>query len=465
MQTQEAPRLLRSSNAEAPDFSLANWMQELGPLLANQTLLDLSLPGTHDTMTYDLSTTFSDNAEDIPSALSWILHTFGSEIPTVGNFGRDQSKTQGLDITAQLNAGIRFIDFRIGYTRNSPFGLKSAWYNLHFMQSQHDCLYHFQEVRSWLDAHPGEIVVFWLSKHGSECATGEDQYPGVSTDEKRKFWAEIENVFQGLLFNRDKGDLNSTTIKEMLALNQRVVIYAADYSDFTANSTLAYDSCLIDNRLGSGVDTEIQAYASEINEFKTAAVNKVKSKAQNKLILRSMATSGGGTQIEDAFLLRYFGAINAKKNREECAATLHIPNLTDWCPPALLHINQLANYYKQLTLEEAHLKGWDIPTIYIDAVDLDGTIRTGTTVLGGSDTVSDHEATRYPYVDTLLAANIRRACQSGVYAPEECSRLKTLIEERRKKYPLEVWKDEAHGRLIGWPVTTSQQSPNSGRLI
>jgi len=33
----------------------SNWMGELLPVIGNQTLLDLSLPGTHDTQTYDLS--------------------------------------------------------------------------------------------------------------------------------------------------------------------------------------------------------------------------------------------------------------------------------------------------------------------------------------------------------------------------------------------------------------------------
>lgn len=34
----------------------SRWMGDLLPLISNATLLDLTLPGTHDTMTYDLST-------------------------------------------------------------------------------------------------------------------------------------------------------------------------------------------------------------------------------------------------------------------------------------------------------------------------------------------------------------------------------------------------------------------------
>lgn len=43
-------------DAFALDIYLANWMGALAPALANATLLDMTLPGTHDTMTYDLTT-------------------------------------------------------------------------------------------------------------------------------------------------------------------------------------------------------------------------------------------------------------------------------------------------------------------------------------------------------------------------------------------------------------------------
>ena len=41
--------------------------------LRNATLLDLSLPGTHDSMTYDLSDTLSDGYEGMGPVISWIL--------------------------------------------------------------------------------------------------------------------------------------------------------------------------------------------------------------------------------------------------------------------------------------------------------------------------------------------------------------------------------------------------------
>ena len=61
-------------------------------VIKNSTILDLSLPGTHDTLTYDLSETFSYRANSMPEWLSDILHIFG-DIPWVNEFVKRQATT------------------------------------------------------------------------------------------------------------------------------------------------------------------------------------------------------------------------------------------------------------------------------------------------------------------------------------------------------------------------------------
>ena len=133
MPSQAAPTV---SAGDDPDF-LANWMHHVMPVIQNSTILDLSLPGTHDSMTWDLSETVSDGANDLNPTLSWVLHMFKS-IFGIGGFIRDQAKTQGLDMVQQLDNGIRFIDFRIMYTaapEGSSFG-HHDWYCLVCFDSQ-----------------------------------------------------------------------------------------------------------------------------------------------------------------------------------------------------------------------------------------------------------------------------------------------------------------------------------------
>ncbi|KAH8050016.1 phosphoric diester hydrolase [Aureococcus anophagefferens] len=94
------------------------------------TLLDLSLPGTHDALTYDLSTTVSEAGIDDHPALAAVLHARRRRVAeAVGAFVRGQAQTQALNVSAQLDAGVRFVDFRVMYTSGD-------WYGLHLLQTR-----------------------------------------------------------------------------------------------------------------------------------------------------------------------------------------------------------------------------------------------------------------------------------------------------------------------------------------
>ena len=67
----------------------ANWMRDLMPLIGSATLFDLTIPGSHDTMTYDLSTTVADGANDVSANISYILHDLG-DVLGLGGFVRNQ---------------------------------------------------------------------------------------------------------------------------------------------------------------------------------------------------------------------------------------------------------------------------------------------------------------------------------------------------------------------------------------
>ena len=59
----------------------ANWMGQTMGVLGESALLDLSLPGTHDTLTYDLSTTVSEGGIDELYKLAELLHNKTDLIP------------------------------------------------------------------------------------------------------------------------------------------------------------------------------------------------------------------------------------------------------------------------------------------------------------------------------------------------------------------------------------------------
>jgi hypothetical protein len=128
-------------------------MGQLMPVFGDRTLLDLALPGTHDSLSYDLDLVVAEGGIDDENALAEILH-IATELHLVSGaveeFVRNQSKTQGLTITQQLDAGVRFIDLRVMLTGGD-------WRSLHFMQSKQTAVVYLKQLRAWMNAHPTEF--------------------------------------------------------------------------------------------------------------------------------------------------------------------------------------------------------------------------------------------------------------------------------------------------------------------
>eukprot|EP01063_Lacrimia_lanifica_P014427 TRINITY_DN2100_c0_g2_i2.p2 TRINITY_DN2100_c0_g2~~TRINITY_DN2100_c0_g2_i2.p2 ORF type:complete len:226 (+),score=88.73 TRINITY_DN2100_c0_g2_i2:499-1176(+) len=222
-------------------------------------------------------------------------------------------------------------------------------------------------------------------------------------------------------------------------------MYVGEGARFYGNKTVAYDGCLVDNRLG-GAGPENAKNA--IDEFAGAQGVIDADKKAGRYYLKSMAESPPGEQMgADVMeqLLGYAGEI------KKCAAAYHIPNMTDWCPPSLISSERLMNYYNQLALEttaRASARGGAARfpnAIYIDALlaNSSGAIQTSETSL----------ATAYAYAPTVVATNVWRACggASGTAFPE-CAGLSAALEALRAAYPFQQWVDPTHGRLVGWPL-------------
>lgn len=445
---------------------LGSWMGSNLDAIGHLSLLDISLPGTHDTLTYDLSLITSDGGVDGSDTLAKILHDYESIVPdSIEDFLRQQAQTHQLDIIEQLNNGMRFLDLRIMYEYSDEV---PDWYSLHFMQSNAPASAYLKSIRYWMDEHPQEIVVMWLSKHGSTGAVGKDQYPETPIEAKQKFWSEIESIFSGIIVDFAQTKINETSIDDMIARNQRAVFYVADYEEFTGFSRFALDSRLIDNQCGPSVDAEVNALAWERDLLANSEARISELKKSQSFFLMSMAT---GVPIASTVLEAAIRFLPNVTDLEvvKCAEAFNIPSM-HWCPQTLLDIGQLENYYKQITLEEALMNpGWGFPNaIYINAVAWEGTIRTGTKTLWGAVRSEDmaHQDAAYAYADTMILHNVQKGCnalstaaasQGGAGAVKakakaaSCPQLIADVQERRAKFPQTFWTDAKFGRLENWP--------------
>ena len=145
------------------DF-LEHWMGKTINIIGDLALLDISLAGTHDTLTHDLSLRTSLGGIDGADTLAEILHNYSAIVPNgIEDYIRQQAQTQAVSIVDQLNNGVRFFDIRIMFEYSD---VNPNWYSIHFVQSNSPAILYLQQIKFWMELHPSEIIVLWLSKHG-----------------------------------------------------------------------------------------------------------------------------------------------------------------------------------------------------------------------------------------------------------------------------------------------------------
>jgi len=450
---------LPSSRAVVPP-RLADWMGDVQPLIGNLTLLDLSLPGTHDTLTYDLSSTVADNANDLPSWASFLLHTFHSIDGVVGDFIKQNAVTQEINVTQQLNAGVRFLDLRTIYTSAPDSALKKKdWYSLHMVESNQRSMFYFSAVAKFLQQHPTEVVVVMLTRHGCQQCTGDQQYPGATNAEKQSFWTQIKRVFQeynvGFIPSGGPGraSVNTTSLSKLIASNRRVLMYTGDYVNFTASDPLAWDAgkYLYNGGAGENVNNMKASFAGWDSFYRSNAKQREKFKAANTFFLMSLAGSPPQQLVQVAgeiYLESKIGLPPSKSLLKKCSDLVNIPNVSQtWCPSTLNEWERLRNFYSQVFLDrvvsDEYSKDYTPPgAIYLDVLGTHGEIRT--------DTIKKDKHA-FGYVDTLLLWNVRRACGGGGGGGGACASIDAALVERRAHFPMTRWDDEETGRHSMWP--------------
>jgi len=147
---------------------------------------------------------------------------------------------------------------------------------------------------------------------------------------------------------------------------------------------------------------------------------------------------------------------------DDCAKEVNIPG-NEFCPSTVQDIAQLANYYNQISLEEAYEtfltkdEGVYFPhAFYLDALDYGGTLRTGTLTLFGKDhegAKEEYKVKRYGIVDTIIGYNVHTVCKDMDEGNDvDCKSYADRVKIRRSKFPAELWQEPQFGRRNDWPL-------------
>lgn len=118
----------------------ANWMGNMKEQLQDKSLSRLVLPGTHDSLTNDLSTSLCEADPDS----AWYK-----------TFGMGFAKAQYLDMSQQLNRGIRYFDIRLCHQGGTN-------YISHTLLSKKSFETSLEQLSLFLNQHPVEVVILDL---------------------------------------------------------------------------------------------------------------------------------------------------------------------------------------------------------------------------------------------------------------------------------------------------------------
>lgn len=133
--------------------SYCDWMSQLPPELHSIPLFNLAIPGSHDSMSYDL---------DINSSIiePERLKRF-SKIYCARKIVRKWATTQEETITKQLDIGVRYFDLRIARKPNDTNPNRLYFY--HGLYTQTDVETVLKVINDWAERHPREILILALS--------------------------------------------------------------------------------------------------------------------------------------------------------------------------------------------------------------------------------------------------------------------------------------------------------------
>ncbi|MBX7170897.1 MAG: phosphatidylinositol-specific phospholipase C domain-containing protein [Pyrinomonadaceae bacterium] len=135
-------------------FTLSNWM---GQLDDSKSLAALSIPGTHDSCTYNYSRYPTSNGGLVPGGVGAAVASSGGALVAIIN---SNIVTQTSDLTGQLNAGVRFLDIRCRHSE-SHF---SIFHNMVFLGLN------FQDVLdkcyAFLDKNQSETIIMSVRDEG-----------------------------------------------------------------------------------------------------------------------------------------------------------------------------------------------------------------------------------------------------------------------------------------------------------
>ncbi|XP_036426607.1 PI-PLC X domain-containing protein 1 [Colossoma macropomum] len=194
------------------DLPMDSWMSHLPNALWDIPLFNLTIPGSHNAITYCL-----DKNDRSPVDLTQpdMLQKLDKYMkPIIRPFVYKWAVTQERCVREQLDCGVRYCDLRIAHRPNDS---SSDLYFYHGVYTTVTVETVLKEIKAWLDAHPKEIVILSFS-----------HFLGLSQELHTLLISTIKNVFDSKLCPKTEG----VTLRNLWSLGYQLIV---SYDNHVAN--------------------------------------------------------------------------------------------------------------------------------------------------------------------------------------------------------------------------------------
>lgn len=213
----------------------ASWMGDLENL-GDFTLFEIAIPGAHDAVSYNIpvyGAALSEEGQNQidewwgPAAMELVNIVVGSQITA-------WARSQGLSLTDQLNAGIRYFDIRSALDVDSDGNQTVRGTHFQFTEDSMETL--LNEVKAFIDCTSAEIVILDFNHfYGANPSSAF----GSTTDFPHQDF--VDNTLTPLFASIAVTELNDT-IGEMLDSGQRVVILYSETKEIKSAPSWLHNS-------------------------------------------------------------------------------------------------------------------------------------------------------------------------------------------------------------------------------
>uniref|UniRef100_A0A1A9WEX1 Phosphatidylinositol-specific phospholipase C X domain-containing protein n=1 Tax=Glossina brevipalpis TaxID=37001 RepID=A0A1A9WEX1_9MUSC len=174
-----------------------NWMTNLPQCLQNIPIINLAIPGSHNTMTYDI-----DRHSDIGPDAEKLVRRFGKWIRIFVSYW---ARAQKRDITTQLKLGVRYFDLRVAFYNDKYY----YTHGLLAMEWKNPLI----ELIKYLESHPLEVVILDFQ-----------HFYDMTTLQHIEFQSNLLDLFEKRLYLPKDGLLQDFTIQKSKDINKQILL-------------------------------------------------------------------------------------------------------------------------------------------------------------------------------------------------------------------------------------------------